>query len=123
MTNLLQGKRILVVEDEGLIAMLIGDAILDEGGVVVGPAPDLDRAVALARDEGIDAAVLDCNLAGRSSDPVADILVTRGIPFLFATGYGNLAGCGASASHATAPVLGKPFRIDALVALLERMVA
>lgn len=123
MNNLLQGKRILVVEDEGLIAMLIGDAILDEGGVVVGPAPNLDRALALARDEGIDAAVLDCNLAGQLSDPVADILVTRGIPFLFATGYGNQAGTGASGSHAKAPVLGKPFRIEALVAMLERMVA
>ncbi len=77
MNPVLKDKRILVVDDEGMIAMLIEETVLEEGGLVVGPAGDLDEALALARDAAIDAAVLDVNLAGQSSDVVADVLAAR----------------------------------------------
>lgn len=116
MNPILKDKRILVVDDEGMIAMLIEETILDEGGLVVGPVGDLDEALALARDAAIDAAVLDVNLAGKPSHVVADVLAARGVPFLFATGYGNHA---VIAAHADAPVIAKPFRLGALIAAIE----
>lgn len=114
----LDGKRILVVEDEPMIAMLIEDLVLDEGGIVVGPAATLDAALALARSEAIDAAVLDVNLAGARSVPVADVLRERNIPFLFATGYGDGA---VAEGHAAAPVIAKPFKLSDLADSLERL--
>ncbi len=116
----LSGRRILVVDDDEMIAELIEEMILEEGGSVVGPAHSLDRALALARDEAIDAAVLDVNLAGVRSFPVADVLRTRGIPFLFATGYGDVA---ISPEHAGAPMIAKPFPLDALVRRIEQLMA
>jgi CheY-like chemotaxis protein len=83
-------RRILVVEDEIMVAMHLEDMLTEFGYEVVGPAPRLDPALALARDGGFDFAILDVNLAGRQSFPVADVLVERGIPFIFATGYGTL---------------------------------
>lgn len=118
MNAILNAKRILIVEDEEMIAMLIEETVLDEGGVVVGPVGDLDGALALARDAAIDAAVLDVNLAGKPSYPVADILAGRGIPFLFATGYGDQS---VASAHAAAPVIGKPFQLDAMVAAIEQL--
>jgi DNA-binding response OmpR family regulator len=119
MTTALHGRRILVVEDEELIAMLIEETLIDQGCMVIGPAATLAAALALARDEAIDAAVLDVNLAGARTDAVADLLATRGIPFLFATGYGDRA---TSSAHAKAPVIGKPFTLDALVLAIERLI-
>ncbi|TGN42985.1 response regulator [Paracoccus liaowanqingii] len=80
--------RVLIVEDEMLIAMDMEDMLAEMGFEVVGPAPCLERGMELARREAFDMAVLDINLAGRTSFPIADILRERGIPFLFATGYG-----------------------------------
>lgn len=111
MSALLAGKRILIVEDEPMIAMLLEDMILDEGGVVVGPAGRLVEALGLARAEGIDAAVLDVNLEGARSFAVADVLRERGIPFMFATGYGAMA---TTDAHADVPVIAKPYQLDAL---------
>src|ERR1041384_7652891 len=80
--------RILVVEDEVLLAMNIEDMLLESGYEVAGIASRLTPALALAREGLFDAAMLDVNLAGEPSFPVADLLAERGIPFLFATGYG-----------------------------------
>lgn len=80
----------LVVEDEVLVAMLIEDMLTDLGFEVVGPAMRLQRALAMAEDEGLDFAVLDVNLANEQSFPVAHRLRERGIPFVFATGYGSM---------------------------------
>ena len=112
-------RRVLIVEDESMIAMLIEDMLGDHGAVVVGPAKRLDAALALARSEAVDLAVLDLNLAGQAVYPVAEALSARGVPFLFMTGYGQL---GIAERWRERPSLAKPFRpsqlADALRALL-----
>ena len=99
--------RVLVVEDELLVSMLVEDMLADFGCKVVGPASDIDQALLLARDGEIDVAILDVNVSGRQSFPVADILKARGLPFAFASGYGE---AGVIEAHRGAPVLQKPFR-------------
>ena len=79
--------RVLVVEDEALIAMEIESALLDAGFAVVGPAASVAAGTALAAAEALWAAVLDVNLAGELVFPVADALAGRRVPFLFVTGY------------------------------------
>lgn len=106
-SELLNGLRVLVVEDEMLVSMLVEDMLADFGCSVVGPAPDFDEAMALATTADIDAALLDVNLAGRPIFPVADKLKARGVPFAFASGYGQ---AGLAEEHRDAPVLQKPFR-------------
>ena len=103
----LTGLRILVVEDEMLVSMLVEDMLADFGCSVVGPAADLAEAMELARTGDFDAALLDVNLGGKAIFPVADLLRERGLPFVFASGYGE---AGIEASHRGAPVLQKPFR-------------
>ena len=83
----LRGLRILVVEDEFLIACQIEETLSDAGCEVVGPAPHLERAMKIAEDETLDGAILDVNLRGDKVYPVAVRLRDRGIPFIFATGY------------------------------------
>src|SRR5579885_1586560 len=104
----LQGRRVLVVEDEMMIAMLVEDMLAELGCAVVGPAHGLDAALDLARNElGIDAALLDVNLAGQPVFAVADALREKGIPAVFSTGYGE---AGLRDVDRGAPVLQKPFR-------------
>jgi CheY-like chemotaxis protein len=81
------GKRVLIVEDEILVAMHLEDLLMAMGHSVVGPATRLSEAMTFARDDDFEFAILDMNLAGTPSQPVADILRQRGIPFVFATGY------------------------------------
>src|SRR4028118_1708306 len=81
--------RVLVVEDEAMIAMLVEDMVLDFGSEVVGPVANLNDAISLARSAELDAAILDINVGGSVIFPVADILNERGIPLIFATGYGS----------------------------------
>ena len=90
MTICLAGRRVLLVEDEVLIAMVIEATLEDEGMIVVGPFGRLSHALAAAQVEQIDVALLDVNLAGQYVYPVVDILEQRGIPFLFLTGYGGV---------------------------------
>src|SRR5690348_16116387 len=89
----LNNIRILVVEDEALVALLVEDALLDEGAQIVGPAATVSDALRLideAKVDGrIDAAVLDLNLGGETALPVADRLAALGVPFLIASGYGK----------------------------------
>ena len=80
-------KRILVVEDESLVAMLLEDMLVDLGFAVVGPALTLQRALDLLETEPVDAAILDVNLGSCRSYPVAEKIAAMGIPFLFASGY------------------------------------
>src|ERR1700757_478560 len=82
-----QTDRILVVEDEMLVSMLLVDALGDHGYQVVGPASRVDTAVVLAATESFDAALLDLNIGGKPVYPVAEILAGRGIPFAFVSGY------------------------------------
>jgi CheY-like chemotaxis protein len=114
----LAGRRILIVEDEALVAMLVEDALLDAGAEVIGPVATVAEAMALLEASAPDAAVLDLNLAGETSTPVADVLAARGVPFVVATGYGAE---GLPAGHATVPVLAKPYDPDELTGTLSRI--
>ncbi|MBN8913004.1 MAG: response regulator [Rhizobiales bacterium] len=88
----LPGKKILVVEDEPLVALLLADYLQEAGCTVVGPAYDVTTALRLFDHESPDAAVLDINLGrAETSAPVADVLERAGIPFIYATGYGAAA--------------------------------
>ncbi|MGB7976504.1 MAG: response regulator [Roseiarcus sp.] len=87
-SSALRDRRILVVEDEYLIAMNLQDALERAGSIVVGPVPSVDKAIATIDSEShIDAAVLDVNLGGALSYGVADKLIARKIPFVFTSGY------------------------------------
>ncbi|AOR80343.1 response regulator [Novosphingobium resinovorum] len=103
----LAGKRVLVVEDEMLVAMNIEDTLTELGAIVVGPAMRLDTALDLAEREEFDLAMLDVNIHGGRSYPVATLLKSRGVPFIFATGYGHAADVDEFSDIAT---LAKPFR-------------
>lgn len=100
------GRQVLVVEDEMTIVVMIEDTLRQLGANVVGPAARLDAALRLAREAPIDAAVLDINIRGGNSYPVADILTERGIPFVFCSGYGDWA---IDKRHRDRPRLQKPF--------------
>ena len=106
----LKGKRILVVEDEALIAVMVEDMLAELGSEVVGPAATIEQALVLARSGALDGAVLDVNVRGERIDPVADALAARGVPMLFATGYGEVR----LASGATATVIDKPYTQEKL---------
>ena len=103
-----------------LVAMNIEDMLLELGHEVAGLASRLGPALALARESVFDAAMLDVNLAGEPSFPIAELLAERGIPFLFATGYGLR---GIEEAYRSAPVLQKPFRARDLGLALEALVA
>lgn len=117
--NALADKRILLVEDEVLIAEMVVDMLVDLGATVIGPATTLANGLALAGSAQIDAAVLDVNLRGERIDPIADILAARGIPVLFATGYGMAAG----ANRRGSPVIDKPYTQERLARELVRAMA
>src|SRR5829696_4237995 len=85
----LNGLRVLVVEDEAAISLLLEDMLLDFGCEVVGPAARLGAALALVRDETVDLAILDVNVAGEPIYPVVSALADMKVPFVFSTGYGS----------------------------------
>lgn len=92
MTLPLSSRRILIVEDESLVAMLLETILEDMGCVTVGPISNIEDALTLlSGDEAgtLDGALLDVNVAGREVFPVADVLKARGVPFVFSTGYGQ----------------------------------
>jgi CheY-like chemotaxis protein len=115
MTDAAAGKRVLVVEDELLVAMGLEMVLTDAGCHVVGPIGRLDEAMAAAATEEVDVALLDVNLRGHPVFPVADALAARGIPFVFLTGYGRET---LPASHAHGRMLSKPFEATELVAVV-----
>jgi CheY-like chemotaxis protein len=104
----LSGRRVLVVEDEMLVAMLLEDMLADLGCTVVGPAARVEQALAMIETAAsLDAAVLDVNINGQKSYPVADALVAGGVPFVFATGYGPHS---LMNGYSWFPLLQKPFK-------------
>lgn len=120
MTAGLAGLRVLVVEDEFLVATLIEDMLTSAGCVVSGPIPRLPEALDAAHRGTFDAAVLDVNLSGDRIDPVADVLSRRNVPFVFVTGYTT---GGLPAVHAARPRLCKPFKTADLLDTLASAVA
>ena len=115
-------KRVLVVEDEMVISMLVEAMLAELGHTVVGPAPTLAAALNLARSKAgeFDVAILDINLGGERSFPVAHLLSDQGAPFIFATGYGSR---GLDEPFRDAITLNKPFQLQDLAAALERATA
>ena len=118
MTDLAR-KRVFVVEDEGIIAMLLEDYLEELGCAVAASASTLDDALAKAAVVEADVAILDINLAGHSSFEVADLLSRRKVPFVFVTGYGAAA----AAWTRSAPILTKPFAFSELAEVLGELVA
>jgi CheY-like chemotaxis protein len=100
--------RILLVEDEPLISAITEEWLSDLGHVVIGPAPDLASALRLA-ETPIDAAIIDVSLGRQSGYPLADVLKDRGVPFVFATGYGQE---GLDPAWRGRPTLSKPFEFE-----------
>jgi CheY-like chemotaxis protein len=100
--------KVLVVEDEMTVALMIEDMLVELGHEVVALTMRLQPALLAAEEAEIDFAILDINLDGRLSFPVADILARRGIRFAFASGYGE---AGLAAGHQQRPVVRKPFQI------------
>jgi len=113
-------RRILVVEDEALIAMLVEALLADRGHAVVGPASRVAAALTLAEGETLDAAVLDVNLAGETVFPVAEVLTRRGVPVVFLTGYGRL---GLPDRFRDFAVVEKPVDPDKLLAAVDAALA
>ncbi len=118
------GARVLLLEDETLVALMTAEFLAARGFVVVGPFKSTGDAMMDAKDGEIDAAVLDVNLGGEFVYSVADVLRERGVPFVFVTGYG---GESVDPRFADAPILRKPIELDdlreALVALLAQSLA
>ncbi|WP_395332414.1 response regulator [Novosphingobium sp. BL-8H] len=112
--------RILVVEDEPLVAMELMMEIEDSGAVPLGPANTCDQAVALIRQGAPDLALLDGNLNGEKIDTVADELAARAIPFAFVSGYDRSH---LPSAHATRPMLGKPFLSTDVRSTVQQLVA
>jgi CheY-like chemotaxis protein len=118
--GVVQGLRVLVVEDEAMIAAQIEDALINAGCVVVGPASRVAAAFDLLHYGSIDAALLDVNVAEERSYPIADALIAMAVPFAFCTGYE--AG-GLPERFKDRPVLNKPFKPTGLIALLSTLAA
>lgn len=115
MTELLAGRRVLVVEDEMMVLINIEDALADFGCTSVAVAATVDQALTLIRTRDFDVALIDVNLGGQTSYPVADALATRGVPFVFSTGYSDP---GLGGDHRHRPVLQKPYRDAQLAEVL-----
>lgn len=109
-----------MVEDTYFIADDIGAALRFVGAVVVGPAPNRDAAFSLLASEAVDAAVLDVNLSGETVYAVADLLIARGTPFVFATGYGRGV---IPEAYGGVGLWEKPFDSRSLVGALPALIA
>jgi CheY-like chemotaxis protein len=114
----LRGRRLLIVEDEYMIAADLAGALRDRGANVIGPAASIEDALQLLNAEPqIDGAVLDINLRGERAFPVADALRARAVPFVFATGYDSWV---IPETYAREPRIEKPVNTGALARLLTR---
>jgi two-component SAPR family response regulator len=116
----LAGLRVLVVEDELMVAIMIEQALRRADCVLVGPVPRIAKAIEMARSEPIDVALLDVNLAGERVFPVADVLIERAVPFVFLTGYASGV---VPSAYANRNILGKPFTPATLYRTLEAAIA
>ena len=107
--------KLLVVEDDAMIGMLLADMLDELGYTVAAEAASIDEALEATRKTDFDLAILDADIKGRSVSPVADALVARGIRFVFVTGYGDHG----LLAYRDRPTLRKPFQIDTLKRTLQ----
>lgn len=112
------GLRVLLVEDENLIALLLEDMLADLGHTVIGPVARLNKALEIAQREAFDVAILDVNINGGDTYPIAEAIAARDIPFVFSTGYGKNS---LGAPYRDRPILQKPFRQVDLQKLLAEV--
>ena len=117
---MLNGARVLVVEDETIIALELADAFVDVGAEVIGPAASVREAFRLMTGASIDAALLDANVADGEITPVADSLISRKVPVLIYTGRGAPADL--RSRHPDLPVLLKPVRLDLLCQTIASLI-
>ena len=113
-------RRVLIVEDDVMIRMLIEDMLGDLGFAVAAEASKVHEALAAVNSTAFDVAILDVNLSGETTGPVAEALAARGTPFVFATGYGEH---GLPDQFRDRPLLKKPFQIESLRRMLETALA
>lgn len=113
-------QTILVLDDEALIGMEVEAVLHDAGFSVAGPAVDIEEGLALIDRCRLDGAILDLNLAGQRSDPVADRLIERDIPFAYLTGEAEGR---VNSRHRAAPVIAKPFAERRLRTVLARLLS
>ena len=118
MTTSDTAPRVFIVEDESMLVMLLEDLLPTLGYEVAGSAASVDQALADLPETQTDLVIIDVNLAGTPSFPVADALRAQGVPFLFTTGYGQQ---GLPERFADAPVLAKPFRRQDIESALTRV--
>jgi CheY-like chemotaxis protein len=113
------GKRVLVVEDDAMIRMLLDDMLGELGYIVAAEAAHIDEAIEAVKTGEFDLAILDINVSGESISPVAEALAARGTPFVLATGY---AEHGLPELYRDCPTLEKPFAIDGLERILQSLI-
>ena len=104
--GILDGRKILIVEDEMLVMMNLEVALEDMGCSSICPVASVIKALSLLNEQNFDLAILDVNLSGEKSYPIADILIARGIPFAFSTGYSDH---GDRSDFNCQPILRKPY--------------
>src|ERR1700730_13354662 len=112
------GLRVLLVEDENLVALLLEDMLAELGHTVVGSVARLGKALEIAQLEAFDVAILDVNIKREGGFPIAEALAARGIPFVFSTGYGKQS---LRAPYSDRPALQKPFERHDLQKLLAEL--
>jgi CheY-like chemotaxis protein len=114
--NAQEHKRIFLVEDELMIRMLVEDMLSDLGHTIAAEAGGIDEALTLAKQGDFDLAILDVNLNGKPITPVVEVLIARGVPFVFASGYGQR---GVPEPYRERPTLQKPFQSEALAQAID----
>ncbi len=120
MGQLLRGQRILVVEDNFIMALDLSQLVEELGGAVVGPAGRLDEGMALAQSNDLDGAILDVNLDGANTFNLADGLLAGNVPVIFATGYDSKT---LPDRFVDAPKLSKPFNLDTVKKAIQKAFA
>jgi DNA-binding NtrC family response regulator len=114
----LQGRKILIVEDEAPIAVSLASAVAQAGGIAVGPAATVATSFALMADHTLDGALLDIRLHGETSFPLADVLAVLGIPFVFVSGLSSAL---MPYTHRDRPLFDKPYDVHGVIAALARL--
>jgi DNA-binding NtrC family response regulator len=115
----LEGRKILIVEDEGPIALNLASAVAQAGGIVIGPTPSVAGSFALMAEHTLDGALLDIRLRGETSFALADVLAVLGIPFVFVSGLSSAL---MPYPHRDRPLFDKPYEAPSVIATLARLV-